>query len=399
MRVKNPFKNMRIKNPFQKKEKLYICPFCLHEHTKEEFSNATIKISGTNRKFIFSVKCPNDRCQERLPLSFFDDDTKIISIIGDKYVGKTYYAISLINFLETNSTLHKLGINSELIGDKETKEKIKQLQVLKREGVEFDQTNREASKAAWVLKITSRSKSVYLSFFDNAGEGFAEREDILKDIEQENKHNLVHADALLVLFAPYQLKCFNDVVDDYCGKYDLERNKFGRPVPKTVNSRTNDSVIQVPLRQVISNVKDLFVDFINVGGKSKMSSFINKLIGKRVNIPTAFCLTQYDVIKDQFVYQIPEDANSNEFEMEYFKSGVFNYSLIDNYSEQIHKMLYDDGEMYDLKNAIEPYFSNYKYFTTQSIERNDDKQTFRDMPRGCTLPIIWLFKELNIVKL
>ena len=399
MRVKNPFKNTSIKNPFQNKGKLYKCPFCLHEHTKEEFSNATIKISGTNRKIISSVKCPN--CQERLPHSFFDDDTKIISIIGDKYVGKTYYAISLINFLETSSTLHKLGINSELIGDKETKEKIKQLQDLKRKHIEFDQTNREASKAAWVLKITSKSKSVYLSFFDNAGEGFAEREEILKDIEQGNKHNLVHADALLVLFAPYQLDCFKDAVADYCKKYDLERNIYGRPVPKTGSSRTSDPVIQLPLKQVISNVKDLLIDLVNeVGEKSKMSAFIDKLFIKKVDIPTAFCLTQYDVIKDKFVYQIPEDANSNEFEMEYFKSGVFDFSLINKFSEEISKMLYDEGEMYDLRNAIKPNFSNYKYFTTQSIERNDkDKHTLKDMPRGCTLPIIWLFKELNIVKL
>ncbi|GHV72634.1 hypothetical protein FACS1894201_03030 [Bacteroidia bacterium] len=399
MGIKNTFENVQIKNPFQNKKKPYKCPFCLHEHTKEEFSYATTRIPGTNRKIISSVKCPE--CQERLPHSFFEDDTKIISIIGDRYVGKTYYAISLINFLETNSTLHRLGINSELIGDKETKDRIKQLQALKRAGQEFDQTKRVESKAAWVLKITCKGKSIYISFFDNAGEGFAEREEILNDIEQANKHNLVHADALLFLFAPYQLNCFNDIVGNYCKKYGLGRNRFGRPYPKTESSIRNDFVIQVPLRQVISNVKDLFVDLINdAGEKSKINAFLSRLISKRVNIPTAFCLTQYDVIKDQFVYQIPEDDKDDEFEMEYFKDGEFDYSIIDSYSKEIHKMLYEDGKMYDLKNAIEPYFVNYKYFTTQSIERNDeDKQTFRDMPRGCTLPIIWLFKELNIVRL
>jgi hypothetical protein len=106
------------------------------------------------------------------------------------------------------------------------------------------------------------------------------------------------------------------------------------------------------------------------------------------------------VIKDKFVYQIPIDYKDDELELEFFKDGKFDYNQIDNYSKEIHKMLFEDGKSYDLKNAIEPYFANYKYFTTQSIERNeDDKSTFRDMPRGCMLPVLWLFKELKIVNL
>jgi hypothetical protein len=74
--------------------------------------------------------------------------------------------------------------------------------------------------------------------------------------------------------------------------------------------------------------------------------------------------------------------------------------MIDNYSKEIYRLLFESGKMYDLKNAIEPYFANYKFFTTQSIERRkDDKARFIDMPRGCTLPVLWLFKELNIIKL
>jgi hypothetical protein len=396
MKMKIPFKNIQISNLFPAKDKRYKCPFCLHEHTKENFTEESKEIKGTSRKVISSVKCPS--CQERLPHSFFDDDTKIISIIGDKYVGKTYYAISLIIFLESNETLHRLGINSELIGDEATKDKVKKLQQNKREGQEFDQTNVSESKAAWVIKITRKSKSVYLSFFDNAGEGFAEREQILRDIETGDKHNLVHADALLFLFAPYQLKCFNAVVNKYCEDYDLTINEHGRPVPKSeFKSTPNASFQKIPLRQVISNVKDMFIDYINETGTK---TILDRLISKKVNLPTAFCLTQYDVIKDLFVYQIPEDANDDEFEMNFFRGEKFNYEMIDNYSKELYRMLFESGKMYDLKNAIEPYFTNYKFFTTQSIERRkDNKSKFIDMPRGCTLPVLWLFKELNIIKL
>lgn len=126
------------------------------------------------------IVCPH--CHNPLPADFIEEGSEIISIIGDRSSGKTVYFLSLIDQLRKNG--YRVHIHqttpSDVSYDESTRTSLvyeKQSRELFQESILPDQ-NRAVRPTPMLFKISSRRKeenkgrTIYLVFYDTAGEIF-----------------------------------------------------------------------------------------------------------------------------------------------------------------------------------------------------------------------------------
>lgn len=348
------------------------CPYCLHEFMRSEAEEGEI------RGYKFKI-CPNkDRdsngravCGKRLPLRFFDSDSVVISLIGGAATGKTYYFMALKRILE-DSEVNALGISGRLFfppGDSASEQYYEKLQEQLNTGEPLDATSKDQGieQAALVLEVNidrnGKRKTVYFTFYDNPGEGFNDEDYIIRNM------NVHRSDAVIFLLAPEQIR---------------------QLLPYLNGEGTGQTT---KLNNVIGNMVNI------LGGDGDEDGMINWVIEKfhksKIDIPVAFCFSKYDLIDGIFNIIIPHDLDETEFGQIidlYNKSA--NYDEIDYISNSIREQIYN-LRIYHLINNIPSSFSNYHYFGIQSIE--DTGNGFRLKPRGASLPIIWILKQLDLL--
>lgn len=357
-------------------DKSFKCPYCLHEFTKAEAKSGEVR--GIKYKL-----CPNEEkdangrsiCGRRLPLRFFDSDSIVISLIGGAGTGKTYFFMALKRILE-DSELNALGISGNIFfppGDSASEQYYQRLQEQINNGEILDATSADQGieQTALGLEVNidrnGKRKTVYFTFFDNPGEGFKEEEYIIRNM------NIHKSDAVIFLIAPEQIRQLIPHIEGEGGE------------PST------------PLLTVINNIINVLKRDNNddEDNSSIISQVIDRFQTTKIEIPVAFCLSKYDLVENVFNIPIPHDLSKREFGAIVNAHGnSINYNEIDYISQSLQDKI-NSIAIYHLINSVPSNFSNFHYFGIQSIELKDKKCNLN--PRGASLPIIWILKQLDLL--
>lgn len=357
-------------------DKSYKCPYCLHEFTKAEAKSGEVR--GIKYKLCPNEeKAPNGRliCGKRLPLRFFDSDSIVISLIGGAGTGKTYYFMALKRILE-DSELNALGISGNIFfppGDSTSEQYYQKLQEQINNGEILDATSADqgVEQTALGLEVNidrdGKRKTVYFTFFDNPGEGFKEVEYIIRNM------NIHKSDAVIFLIAPEQIRQLIPHIEGEGGE------------PST------------PLLRVINNIINILKrdNYDDESDSSIIGQVIDRFQTTKIEIPVAFCFSKYDLIEHVFHISIPHDLIDREFRsIVNVQDNSINYNEIDYISQSIQDKI-NHFAIHHLINSIPSNFSNYHYFGIQSIELKDKRCNLN--PRGASLPIIWILKQLDLL--
>lgn len=173
---------------------------------------------GTQKGHLYV--CPN--CHNELPIPMVEKGASIISIVGGPYSGKSHYIIALINELKEYG--YKIGLRSTLweVGqkdwrtDKMYKDKLEQLN---NQHSVLLKTDEKKTPIPWIISIDSvvpnvkgqqdPQKTIYLVFYDTAGESFAD-----KDKMSEFAPYFEHSQGVIVFFDTLSIKSIQKIMKD-----------------------------------------------------------------------------------------------------------------------------------------------------------------------------------------
>lgn len=174
---------------------------------------AACDVCGTmSNRFV----CPH--CHNWLPTSMIEDGSEIISIIGERNSGKTTYFTTLISELEDYGDIIGLSVSpcSES-PDKNSKTSAiyksnrDRLFVMK---TILDQTQKSKKQTPLIFRLDftpkdkKKCKSVYLVFYDTAGEVFHESDTI-----EEMAQYLSESSGVIMLLDPYQIDKIKEALE------------------------------------------------------------------------------------------------------------------------------------------------------------------------------------------
>lgn len=362
-----------MRNIFNKPPNEFKCPYCLNSYTKDTFETNRIN------NFIQEIRCPNRTenpngrgllCNKKLPLNFFEGESKIISIVGGANVGKTYYSVILLKILQECQPLHKIGIYGNLITTPELKRQVELDLKNLYEQNQFSSTLKDALRENLLIQVSIESskkvKHIYFSIFDNPGEAFNSQEDIIEILP-----NVYRSDALILLFEPKQVK------------------PFIKEASRTSQTMASVSSINTVMFNILEILKHTSAS--NVGSATNILKVFNN---NKVKVPVAICISKFDEVETLFYNQLPSDNSELEYSVLAGKS--INYSFINEMSNEISSQMYNDEDGdFRLKKHIENTLENYSYFGVQSIK--DNKGKIKHQPKGAVLPLLWIFKQLKYV--
>lgn len=392
MRIKDLIKDVMKEEP-----KRYKCPFCLHEFTRSEAK--TIERNG-----IKIYQCPNTAkdpetnkpvCGKDLPLRFFQGESAVVSIAGGTGTGKTYFFMALARILE-NSAFNSLGIYGDVFfGDDASKGYYDDLlnKINTNKTIDATKMNAGNEKIALGIEVNiksgRRSKTVYFSFFDNPGEGFGDVNYIVSNM------NLHRSDAVLFLIAPEQIEGLIPFIKD--------------PTHGTSTAAT-------PIAKVMNNVRNVLLRDETV---SEHIGFFKWVFGpnrNKIHIPFAFCISKYDLVKDAFGIEIPNDFDKSTY-IDYEKHGLVDrikeirsgkrkwFEVFKkgpdpskDASKTIQHKLFNQFSAHAVEDIVKGYFSKYEFFGVQSIEQDftNASTNIRLTPQGVAKTIIWILKKLKL---
>lgn len=355
----------------------YKCPFCLYS-----FNKSDAKLEMVNER-VPTYYCPNTssdpkfgrpECGKMLPSRFFQADSKVISLMGGQFVGKTAYSVALLIQLRTNPILAKLGIFGELIGDDITITRINDTlrRILSGEELTASLANigRESIVIRLMLYRDGVLKHIYLSFFDNPGEA---NTGMLKLM---NNRNFLEADGILYLFEPNQFSHLRSYLPGYNDRIAAD--------------------LYTTLINMLELMRSVFAPPFNENMPGILRSFERD---NRIRIPMGMVMTKIDQIYNNAGLYIPDDLDELEAHV---TGSIFDRDIINQISADIEVILCDNpGGDTQIRNLMNGFVKNYKFFGVKSIDV--DKRTGRPLnkiaPRGVVLPILWLLNELNICNL
>lgn len=372
-------------------DKTYRCPFCLHEFTKEKAEELK------KRENLNYYKCPSTEkdltgrlCNKRLPEGFFDSEHKVICLIGGPGTGKTYFLIALINILQKQA-LFEFGFSATMYyPDNSAKVFYDKLlnQHESKQHIEATQLDAGAEKHAFCLqvnnnRIKNKPRTIFLSIFDNPGEGFKLNEGFMLD-----NTKLLSADAVICLISPEQIESFGD---------EIKRMPTEDPKGRKLAG--------------VSNEPEMFSDILENVRRAMSRKNVNTLKSK-ISTPFAFCLSKYDLVESKMDLRtfIPRDDWRSDI-IKFYEYNVHKpllqrllqkeicFDKIDNLSDDISYFFkgYSTGSkeapvpFFEISKRIPEYFSNYKLFVVRSITQNWELQ-----PKGISLPLIWILNELKL---
>ena len=329
---------------------------------------ATCDVCGTETK---RFVCPH--CHNWLPSEMISEGAEIVSIIGAPNSGKTVYFISLIHELIKYG--YKLGLTA--IPKDEGPEKDKKTSMIYREKSKaLFEMNSLPEKTAplgenersipLIFSLTFKlpksklpKKTIYLVFYDTAGETFQDKEDMnmAKYLEESS--------GIILLLDPYTIN----------------------PMRKTIENavEVSDNVAASDEHHVLQRLLDYVSDASKLKGKplaltfSKIDAFINGLEASGQSIPG-----------------IDLESNST-----FLKTGKFSLEHVDAIDSTLLGALneYCDGLGLRLRTTAEAAFQeqNVKMFAVSSLGCNPNADSTLDVvkPYRVLDPLIWVLYKMG----
>ncbi len=316
--------------------------------------------------------CPN--CHNELPVNFHKAKSHIISIIGARDSGKTHYVTVLINELQKNGHLLDLRLSPQDVGEDRSQVTSQRYDSKYRSPL-FDKSEElrktstgERDDFPLIYKIVSGKKkfweqdTVYLTFYDTAGENFKDREDL-----RRIANYITNSSGIIFLLDTFQIP---DVKKALKG--------IGITVPDDVKGFSS----------VLDSVEGLLE---NEGKLNK------KGISK---VPVAITFSKIDepirnnLLDDQMAPMMIRNKS------EYLKTGVFSQKLVDESSEEMRSLLdrwgqgKEDGFIY----STEKLFKNVRYFGVSALGKSPVKGKLPGNevePHRVMDPFLWILANLN----
>ena len=183
------------------------------------------KLFGTNKKCDvcgaeeYDYVCPH--CHNELPVEMVNNGAEIISVIGGPQSGKTHYIVALLQELMDNGFEIGLRAYPEMLGKDKTlytSTKFEEAQrKLNEDLATLDKTAEGAFSLPWIIRVESRDpqirgkqapkKSIYLVFYDTAGEHFNTPDEI-----KANARYLTQSKGVIVLFDTLSIPKIRDIL-------------------------------------------------------------------------------------------------------------------------------------------------------------------------------------------
>lgn len=331
-----------------------LCPFCFEEIKAGEIQYMCRSLGCNNNvnqipvkgkpnknylceceecKKLTNVKrCP--KCLHNLPDNIMEAETKIISIIGGKGCGKSYFVATLLRQIFKGKILNKYGISQlwECNGKDEYRKRF-EMNLEKKiplpgtpSYTDIVKDNPpllvELTKEEKVGKIFSKNvvNRYTYSFFDAAGEGF-EDESTLASVTPY----LQNSEALIFILDPNQVESI---------KEKIRSNYPGAAIP---SDKDWSHIINTTI-SVLRTTK-------NINSHSK------------IDIPACICISKWDYLTG-IEGLLPDDllvSNTDSL------NGAYDENTVVTISEEIRSLLAEwDG---NLINTVEQNFSDVTYFS------------------------------------
>ncbi len=186
----------------------------------------------------YDYVCPH--CHNELPIEMIKNGAEIISVIGGPQSGKTHYIVALIHELLKNgyeiglsATPLQLGKESSLHTTTKYGNAIKKLND---DLSILEKTATSNISVPWIIRVDSKDpkvggkrdpkKSIYLVFYDTAGEHF----DTPQQME-ENTRYLRESKAVIVVFDTLSIPKIKQILED--NGEDTEASNSATPFEKT----------------------------------------------------------------------------------------------------------------------------------------------------------------------
>jgi signal recognition particle receptor subunit beta len=408
-------------------KKFHTCPYCFFKFEEPELRKSN------NGKAVHKY-CPNPEtrdgsrtCGHYLPVDFMDHDTKTIAIYGGQHAGKSTYIASSVkmlidnpdvrNYLKLHSSFLQGDDHSEYLINKYWNTMVQE----KRFPNYSDKTDLELKKPI-VLSIRniSTNQRIYLTFFDTPGEEFNDMENIV----EEHPH-ICNSNAILFFIDPLQFPSMVDLIleDDKANgtfkfrNYQLfDRLRVDKVIKnlyfaiRSTNESQQDNIEEVEekntrlwnitFKNEIDSIREKFVNYQQEIGlrKNKPQS------DNKVSIPTAFCLSKYDLIAgigNTNGFMNFEYTDVQEFLGQTPSNGWIAHidSQIKKNSKQIHDFLQvNEASIYQ---DINLHFSTYKIMgIAAAIAEDSDYKSIKledgkPLTKNLLYPLIWVLNELR----
>ena len=305
--------------------------------------------------------CPS--CHNRVPNNMVKKKSFIISIVGARSSGKTIYITTLIDELKRRGVyLDKMGISAVNIADDPSRYTTARYDAMYKSLYEKKQTpaqtaiNDKQSKVPLIYELSGSKKSVFLVFYDTAGENF-------NDINRitDNVKFLKASDAVIFLLDTFQVPYVHNVLGLRDNPGDLRYDA----------------------------IFDNILSFFKEGDPSERKSYFKK--------PMAFVFSKIDaILNNEAKFESTSIANMSMRKNSYFLSGDgVLLSEFDSISSSIMGALNAWGET-NFVNNITNNYKNPKFFGISSLgEAPVGINVSKVSPYRVLDPLVWILNELK----
>lgn len=319
--------------------------------------------------------CPH--CHNALPQEMIEEGAEIISIIGAPSSGKTVYFVALINALE--SCGFRLGLSvrpkdevpggMSMPGGGETTAKIygRLKDDLFGEGYLPNQTARSERSLPLIFRLTSsveafkynkNDKSIYLVFYDTAGESFTDPESIANNVKY-----LKESSGIILLLDPFSVPELRKMLEKAGIQMEENRGDVREVLTQLLGIADN----KVNLRK-----KPIAVTF------SKIDSVVNGL------------------------EQAGEDRIQGidlRMDSSFLRSGVFSPMEVQQNSDALFTYCVDKWRLGQVLQDVGASFANYKLFGVSSLGGSPDEDNPNHItdikPYRVLDPLVWILTQMN----
>ncbi|GAB5526304.1 MAG: hypothetical protein Roseis2KO_41760 [Roseivirga sp.] len=314
--------------------------------------------------------CPH--CHNNLPRDFQEDKPKKLAIAGDTYAGKSLFITVLIQELTKRNITIPFGLNITKEGDhtsrRYNRDFYEPLYVEKRflDATPYDDPDTKLplmfrmSRDKDIRMSSGVPSSVYLSFYDRAGEEFLNEDWMAAELRY-----IANADGIVVLIDPLQLDLFREFLED-----------------KMVLPPKRDRHLDI-----VKNIHRLVCDKLRVK------------VDTRLDVPIAICMTKMDYFYEYGKEII--DVNSRFTKKASYSSDMeITDAELTTVSTEIESLLTDPrlGDESNFVSFVRNHFSNYTFLGVSSLgEVPEDEDSFAIKPRRVTDPIVWILRQFKFL--
>ncbi len=325
-----------------------------------------------SRRFV----CPH--CYNWLPTEMIENGAEIISVIGSPSSGKTNYIIALIHQLRKYGYKMNLqAIPTQIYRDGHKEEatqnvfKKMETQLFNEKSV-LQKTSDKKTDIPWIFHLSqpTSGKSIYLVFYDTAGEKFQ------IDIKNNTKYLKESSGVILIL---------DTLSINYIQNILKKKNLDG-------------------LGGASANYEDI---------QTALNQFKTQSGIKIENKPFAFVFSKFDAIidnKDELDFAADEFITGNKkSDSSYIKTGTLDLSKIDSISESIEEALYGQwgmgplalyasswGAKEGVRDPNNPA-NKYKFFGVSAFGSMPDENGLLEKvePYRVMDPLLWILHKLG----